>query len=91
MNYVIGYDISDDKRRKKVSDLLEGYGVRVNYSLFEVKITKTNLKKLLLKLLDIVDKKEDSVRFYHICKNCEEKSFEVCNNINIFENREFFI
>jgi CRISPR-associated protein Cas2 len=91
MNYVIGYDITDNKRRKKVSDLLEGYGVRVNYSLFEVKITKTNLKKLLLQILKIVDKKEDSIRFYHICKNCEEKSFEVCDNIGLFEEKEFFI
>jgi CRISPR-associated protein Cas2 len=91
MNYVIGYDITDNKRRKKVSDLLEGYGVRVNYSLFEVKITKTNLKKLLLQILKIVDKKEDSIRFYHICKNCESKSFEVCDNIGLFEEKEFFI
>ena len=35
MNYLITYDIEDDKRRKKISDLLEGYGVRVNYSVFE--------------------------------------------------------
>lgn len=33
--YVVVYDISSDKQRKKVSDLLEGYGLRVQYSVFE--------------------------------------------------------
>lgn len=33
--YVICYDIPDDKRRKKISDLLEVYGSRVQYSVFE--------------------------------------------------------
>ena len=32
--YVISYDIPDDKRRKKIADLLEGYGQRVQYSVF---------------------------------------------------------
>ena len=33
--YVVTYDIPSNKRRKKVSDLLEGYGRRVQYSVFE--------------------------------------------------------
>jgi len=36
MHYVVAYDITNDKRRKKLSDLLETYGVRVNYSVFEI-------------------------------------------------------
>ena len=32
---VIAYDIVDDKHRTKISKLLEGYGERVNYSVFE--------------------------------------------------------
>jgi len=35
-----GYDIPSDKRRKKVSDLLEGYGQRVQYSVFECVLTQ---------------------------------------------------
>lgn len=29
--YVVTYDIQCDRRRKKVSDILEGYGRRVQY------------------------------------------------------------
>ena len=38
--YVVVYDIPNDKRRKKVSDLLEGYGQRVQYSVFECTLTQ---------------------------------------------------
>ena len=32
--YVVTYDIPDDHTRKKVGDLLEGYGIRVQRSVF---------------------------------------------------------
>ena len=32
--YVIAYDIPNDRRRQKIADLLEGYGKRVQYSVF---------------------------------------------------------
>ena len=35
MFYIIAYDIPCNQRRKKISDLLEGYGRRVQYSVFE--------------------------------------------------------
>ena len=54
-------------------------------------MTKLQLKKLLSNLLDYIDKKEDSLRFYHICQNCKNKSFEICNRIDIFENIDFFV
>jgi len=41
MHYVVAYDITNDKRRKKLSDLLETYGVRVNYSVFEIELNET--------------------------------------------------
>lgn len=61
--YLITYDISDDKRRKKVSDLLEGYGVRVQYSVFECVLMKSKYDELRKRLKKRV-KEGDSVRFY---------------------------
>jgi len=93
MHYLITYDIQNDKKRKKLSDLLETYGYRVNYSVFECELNKTKLKKLLNKIEqnEYMDKKSDSVRFYHICKNCIPKSFELSNRGDIFEDEELFV
>lgn len=57
------YDISCDRRRKKVSDLLEGYGRRVQYSTFECILPKDKYNELLERLKKRV-KPEDSLRFY---------------------------
>ena len=93
MNYLITYDVENNKNRKKLSDLLEGYGVRVNYSVFECEFNKTKLNKLLKQIKEqkLYDKSIDSIRFYHICQNCISKSFELTDRGDIFEDIEFFI
>ena len=67
--YVVAYDIPDDKRRKKVSDLLEGYGKRVQYSVFECVLTQSKYDELCLRLKKQVKLKEDSVRFYPLSRH----------------------
>lgn len=62
--YVVAYDIPDNKRRKQVADLLEGYGKRVQYSVFECVLTPPKYQQLRSKLKKKVNLKDDSVRFY---------------------------
>ena len=83
---VIIYDISDDKRRKLVSDLLEGWGKRVNRSVFECLIdSSVKMNKLKTGIANIVDKKTDSVRVYVLCLSCIEKSEGLCAEPHPFE------
>lgn len=70
---VVAYDISDDKRRAKVVKVLEKYGVRVNYSVFECLFTEVQYKKVQLALENQVYKREDTIIFYPICVNCFSK------------------
>jgi len=85
MNYLITYDIEDNKRRKKISDLLEGYGKRVNYSVFEFYLTKKELGEIIMEAKKILNKKADSFRVYRICESCTQKSFELCKKSDVFE------
>ncbi|UIE39266.1 CRISPR-associated endonuclease Cas2 [Leptodesmis sichuanensis] len=62
--YIVTYDIPCDKRRKKVSDLLEGYGRRVQYSVFECVLTTGKYDELQRRLKQRIKLQEDSVRFY---------------------------
>lgn len=64
MLYVVAYDIPCDKRRKKVSDLLEGYGQRVQYSVFECVLAGAKYDELRDRLRSRVVLQEDSIRFY---------------------------
>jgi len=85
MNYLIAYDIEDDKRRRKISDLLEGYGIRVNYSVFEFYLSEKELQEIINEAKKILDKKRDSFRVYRVCENCTQKSFEICKRRDVFD------
>ena len=93
MFYVVAYDISNDKRRKKLSECLDKYGRRVNYSVYEIEPGKIKFKKLLTEIEEkkLLNKKYDSVRFYHVCKECVQKSFELSIACDPFEREELFI
>ncbi len=69
MFYVIVYDIPCDKRRKKIADLLEGYGERVQYSVFECVLNKGQYQQLTHRLKKIINLEEDSIRIYLITKS----------------------
>lgn len=83
---VIIYDITDDKRRRLLSDLLEGWGKRVNRSVFECLISSpAKLKKLKADIANIVESKTDSVRLYTVCLSCIDKSESLCDEPHPFE------
>jgi CRISPR-associated protein Cas2 len=90
MNILITYDIENDKKRKKISDILEGYGTRVNYSVFELEVTDRQFTQIVSYLKNI-STKDDNIRIYHICKNCKEKSFELFYKMGIFETSINFL
>mgnify|MGYP002639755145 CR=1 FL=1 len=87
MKYLVAYDISNDKHRTKLSDILGAFGMRVNYSVFEIELNQTKFDKLLheIELKKLINKKYDSLRFYHICENCIPKSFDLANREDPFE------
>ncbi|NLF02771.1 MAG: CRISPR-associated endonuclease Cas2 [Anaerolineales bacterium] len=68
--FMVSYDLSDNKRRTKIAHLLEGYGERVQYSVFEVWATAAEIEKLRKRLKPYV-KEEGSVRIYQLCAACQ--------------------
>lgn len=71
--YIVVYDIPCDKRRKKISDLLEGYGKRVQYSVFECILNKDKFNELKARLRKQIKLPEDSVRFYPLSQHTFSK------------------
>ncbi|MBD3184707.1 CRISPR-associated endonuclease Cas2 [Candidatus Poribacteria bacterium] len=70
MQYVICYDITDDKRRNNVAKILLDYGHRVQYSVFECEITKKVLDTLIQSIVECIDFDKDSVVVYSLCSRC---------------------
>jgi CRISPR-associated protein Cas2 len=70
---VIAYDVGDDRRRNRIVKVLEKYGVRVNYSVFECLFTDSQYTKVQQLLADKIKEREDSIVYYPICVNCFTK------------------
>ena len=62
--YVVVYDIPCDKRRKKVFNLLSGYGTWVQYSVFECALSQRQFEEFRTRLRGRVNLDEDNIRFY---------------------------
>lgn len=74
MIYVVSYDIASDRIRTKLAKLLEGYGVRIQYSVFECKLTDKRFRKLYSEVFKLTAEEESgNVRFYALCANCEKR------------------
>lgn len=71
--YLVAYDIPSNRRRKKVSDILEGYGKRVQYSVFELVLVKAKYDEMKRRLSRYVNFEEDSLRFYPISQHTLEQ------------------
>lgn len=60
-NYVVTYDISDDKRRTEVFRTLHGYGDHAQYSVFFCELNDRELVHLRTKLRGAIHQREDQV------------------------------
>lgn len=78
MMVLITYDVntksaSGIKRLRKVAKQCVNYGQRVQNSVFECSLTPAQLVNLKTKLLEIIDQDHDSVRFYNLGKNWQNR------------------
>lgn len=62
-SYLVCYDICDDKRLRKVFQILRGFGDHLQYSVFECQLTRTDMVRLRAELARVIHHKEDQVLF----------------------------
>jgi CRISPR-associated protein Cas2 len=61
--YLISYDITNDKRLRKVFKTLRDFGDHLQYSVFECQLTPTDLVRCRHLLSEIIKHDEDQVLF----------------------------
>jgi CRISPR-associated protein Cas2 len=74
MLVLITYDVNTEdaagrKRLRQVARLCVNYGQRVQNSVFECSLDAAQCKKVQARLLDIIDRDRDSLRFYYLGNN----------------------
>jgi len=59
--YLVAYDIRDDRRLRKVASCMEGYGERLQYSVFVCDLSEQELVEMQVELEIRMKPSEDSV------------------------------
>lgn len=65
---IFAYDISDDRKRRHVATILEEHAVRVQNSVFEAWMTRTETERLSDRLERMLES-GDSLRVYVVSQN----------------------
>lgn len=63
IRYLVSYDISHPKRLRRVAKAMEGFGVRLQYSVFECPLDEMRLAMLKAALQPLINHDEDQVLF----------------------------
>lgn len=87
---LIIYDIRSNKRRLKLSKLLEGYGVRVQKSCFEVDLSRNDYQSLLMDIEGFYKPDEEDSIIVYVTTKEEVTSFSPYHNAEKLDDILFF-
>lgn len=79
MLVIVCYDVSTidkagQRRLRRIAETCKDYGVRVQYSVFECRIEEREWVALRGRLLEILDRQVDSLRFYFPSEDSARKT-----------------
>lgn len=79
MLVLVTYDVSTEtesgrKRLRKVAKCCVKYGQRVQNSVFECVLDEAQYKQMQHQLISVIDMEKDSLRFYRLGNNYQEKT-----------------
>ncbi len=78
MMVLVTYDVSTadstgERRLRRIAKACRNYGQRVQFSVFEIEVDPAIWVALRQQLIDIIDDKRDSLRFYQLGANWERR------------------
>lgn len=90
MDYVISYDITDDRRRQRMANALLDYGRRIQESVFWAELDDRLRARLCKRILGILNEMEDNVVLIPVCAGCRKGVVEL-GRAEFPEVKDFYV
>ncbi len=92
MKMLAVYDIADPKRLYRVAKILKDYGVRVQYSKFEIDPAgEAGFAILQKRIGEVIDDAEDGVKYIPLCHRCRNRVEIIGQGKYTDPDREYYI
>lgn len=75
--WVVGYDITDDNARARVANLLSAHGMRIQRSVFVLRLPEAYARDLADTMTTIIQERTDAIHLFRLCANCEGQTIEI--------------
>ncbi|GAB1365187.1 hypothetical protein MASR1M36_00580 [Candidatus Cloacimonadaceae bacterium] len=76
MHYVIAFDVSNDKVRRRLTKILLSRGVRIQESVFALSLKQHEVKALAKRLENTLNK-QGIIHIFQVCAACAKKSLAI--------------
>ena len=77
---VVAYDVRDRRRLRRVATVMEQYGIRVPFSVFECRLNKERMTRLLDDIKRVINRRHDKVTVITLCQSCVQRSERFIEN-----------
>lgn len=81
MRWIICYDIVDNRRRAHIAKYLEGWGRRIQKSIFECELNPAELRKVMERIDRELDPDEDRCLAIRQCEGCSRDALSIGKSI----------
>ena len=90
MKYLLAFDISNGRRRNAVVRCCLAHGFRVQKSVFEIFMERSNVDEFEDRMLQMIDENSDSVRIYPLDSEADQ-GIRIVGNGKRIEQQKFRI
>jgi CRISPR-associated protein Cas2 len=92
MKMLAVYDIADPRRLSRVAKIFKDYGIRVQYSKFELDpVGEKEFLTLQNRVANVIENKEDGVKYIPLCQRCSTRVEVIGQGKCIDPDQEFYI
>ena len=90
MQYVVCYDIADDRRRARLASALLDFGTRVQESVFVANLDGELAARMEARVARLVDVRFDRVHIFELCGGCTGRT-KAIGTAELAEDRDFYV
>jgi CRISPR-associated protein Cas2 len=90
VQYIISYDIADDRRRSHLASALLDFGARVQESVFVANLDDELAGRMKERVAKLIDEQWDRVHIFELCQSCAGRT-RVFGSGEIIKDHEFYV